>query len=95
MTSLDTGLASHIDVDGRVALPAEWKATVNNAARLPGVRLNVEVGLAVFVIAVKGYLRGYREEHLVSSYTTRKMRTAPVETFKATRPASTTTKGQT
>ncbi len=52
--------------------------------------MNVEVGLAVFVIAVKGGLRGYREEHLVSSYTTRKMRTAPVETFKATRPTSTT-----
>lgn len=56
--------------------------------------MNVEVGLAVFVIAVKGGLRGYREEHLVSSYTTRKMRTAPVETFKVARPAS-TTKGQT
>ena len=73
MTSLDTGLASHIDVDGRVALPAEWKATVNNAARLPGVRLNVEVGLAVFVIAEKGSLRGYREEHLEQPYAARKM----------------------
>jgi hypothetical protein len=57
--------------------------------------MNVGVGLAVFVIAVKGGLRGYREEHLVSSYTTRKMRTAPVETFKVARPTSTTTKGQT
>jgi len=93
MTSLDTGLDSHIDVDGRVALPAEWKATVNNAARLPGVRLKVEVGLAGIRNSVKGGLRGYREEHLVSSYTTRKMRTAPVETFKVARPTPTTTKG--
>jgi hypothetical protein len=57
--------------------------------------MNVEVGLAGIRNSVMGGLRGYREEHLVPSYMARKMRTAPVETFKATRPTSTTTKGQT
>ena len=56
--------------------------------------MNVGVGLAVFVITEKGDLREYREEHLVPSYMARKMRTAPVETFKVTHPTPTTIKGQ-
>ena len=51
--------------------------------------MNVEVGLAVFVIAVKGGLRGNREVHLEQPYAARKIRPATVETFKATRPTFT------
>ncbi len=55
--------------------------------------MNVGVGLAVFVIAVKGYLRECREEHLVQSDTARKMRPAPAGMFKVSR-STPLTKGQ-
>jgi hypothetical protein len=71
-------------------VPAEWKATVNTAPLSLGGQTFVGVDLPVFVITVKGNLREHREEHLEQPYAARKMRTAPVESFKVARLTPTT-----